>query len=99
MHPATCVSLEQIDVARSMTRQYGDVHALSRNFIFLQENADVNAQAGFHGGALRTASAGGHTAVVRQLLEKNADMNAQGGEYGSSRRRRLAAMTQLCGCS
>jgi len=41
----------------------------------------VNVQGGRYGDALQAASAGGHEAVVEQLLEKGADVNAQGGRY------------------
>ena len=43
----------------------------------------VNAQGGHCGTALQAASARGHEAVVRMLLEKDANVNAQGGEYGN----------------
>jgi len=53
----------------------------------LEKGADVNAQGGQFGNALRAASTWGHEAVVRLLLEKGADVNAQGGgRYGNALR-------------
>ncbi|KAH8690400.1 hypothetical protein GQ44DRAFT_720264 [Phaeosphaeriaceae sp. PMI808] len=43
--------------------------------MLLEKDADVNAQGGEYGTALRAASWGGHDTVVRMLLEKNADVN------------------------
>jgi ankyrin repeat protein len=43
----------------------------------LRNGADVNAQGGRHGNALRAASIGGHESVVRLLLDKGADIKAQ----------------------
>jgi len=51
----------------------------------LNRNADVNAQGGYHGNALKAASYGGHEKVVELLLGKGADVNAQsGGYYGNA---------------
>jgi ankyrin repeat protein len=44
----------------------------------------VNAQGGLHGHALQAASAKGHGAIVKVLLEKGADVNAQGGIDGNA---------------
>jgi len=43
--------------------------------------SDVNAQGGYYGNALQAASAEGHEAVARLLLEKGANVNAQGGGF------------------
>ncbi len=52
---------------------------------FLNEGADVNAQAGHrYGNALQAASAYGYYQVVKMLLEKGADIHAQGGHYGNA---------------
>ncbi|KAJ7142814.1 ankyrin repeat-containing domain protein, partial [Mycena epipterygia] len=48
---------------------------------FLTTGADVNAEAG---SALRVASAGGHTEIVRLLLDASADMNAADQENGTA---------------
>ncbi|KAK5087547.1 hypothetical protein LTR70_006959 [Exophiala xenobiotica] len=47
----------------------------------LSHTADVNAQGGFYGNALQTASGNGHVEVVQLLLERGAVVNARGGEY------------------
>ena len=51
---------------------------------FLIEGADINAQGGEYGTALRAASSGGYDQVVQMLLNKGADINAQGGDYGTA---------------
>ena len=40
--------------------------------MLLDKGADVNAQGGEYGNALQAASAGGHEAVVRLLVDKGA---------------------------
>ncbi|KAI1583619.1 ankyrin repeat and SAM domain containing protein 6, partial [Pyrenophora tritici-repentis] len=45
--------------------------------------ANVNAQGGHYGSAIQAASAAGHEAVVKLLLDKGA-ANAQGGYYYGS---------------
>jgi ankyrin repeat protein len=52
--------------------------------ILLDKGADVNAQGGRYGNALRAASEGGHEKVVKMLLDKDAVVNAQGGLYGNA---------------
>ncbi|KAF8156309.1 hypothetical protein K438DRAFT_1621655, partial [Mycena galopus ATCC 62051] len=39
---------------------------------------------GRYGSPLQAAAAGGHTEIIRIVLETGADVNAVGGEYGSS---------------
>jgi hypothetical protein len=50
----------------------------------LESGADVNAQGGQYGNALRAASVNGHDQVVQRLLEWGADNNTQ-GEEGNAR--------------
>ena len=50
--------------------------------MLLDKGADVNAQGGYYGNALRAASCKGHEKVVQMLLDKGADSNAYGGECG-----------------
>ncbi|KAK6428383.1 hypothetical protein LTR95_015472 [Oleoguttula sp. CCFEE 5521] len=50
----------------------------------LDHQADINAQGGYFGNALRAASSGGHTEIVQLLLNHQADVNAQGGHYGDA---------------
>ncbi|KAJ7897905.1 ectomycorrhiza-induced ankyrin-domain/NACHT-domain-containing protein [Mycena olivaceomarginata] len=60
---------------------------VSSALLMVQDNVkvkDVSAQGGYYGNALQAASAGGHDAVVRELLAKGADVIAQGGEYGNA---------------
>ncbi|KAA8894567.1 hypothetical protein FN846DRAFT_999693 [Sphaerosporella brunnea] len=52
--------------------------------LLIEEGADVNAQGGRFGNALRAAAFDGNEAVVRLLIEKGADVNAQGGHYGNA---------------
>jgi hypothetical protein len=52
--------------------------------LLVDKGADVNAQGGRSGNALRAASDRGHEAVVKMLLDKSADVNAQGGIYGNA---------------
>ncbi|SLM37434.1 ankyrin repeat domain containing protein [Lasallia pustulata] len=52
--------------------------------MLLDKGADVNAQGGMYGNALRAASEEGHDQVMRMLLDKGADVNAQGGVYGNA---------------
>lgn len=47
-----------------------------------EATSEVSSPGGFYGNALQAASARGHEAVVRHLLEKGADINTQGGFYG-----------------
>ncbi|CAF9908530.1 MAG: hypothetical protein ALECFALPRED_004666 [Alectoria fallacina] len=47
----------------------------------LECGADIGAEGGGYGHALRAASAGGHVQVVNILLDNEADVNAQGGRY------------------
>jgi ankyrin repeat protein len=51
----------------------------------LASGADVNAECGLYGSALRAAAQGGHTETVQLLIENGADVNAQ-GEHGSALR-------------
>ena len=46
--------------------------------------ADVNAQGGHYGTALRAASSRGHDKVVELLLDKGAEINAQGRFHGNA---------------
>jgi hypothetical protein len=48
--------------------------------LLLDKGADVNAQGGEYGNALKAASAGGYREVVTLLRDKGADVNAQGRE-------------------
>jgi hypothetical protein len=48
------------------------------------KDAKVNAQGGRYGDALYAASARGHEAIVKLLLDKGAEVNAQGGQYGNA---------------
>lgn len=48
---------------------------------FLNEGADVNAQCGELGHALRMASLEGHDETVGMLLRRGADINLEGGDY------------------
>lgn len=52
--------------------------------MLVDKGAEVNAQGGYYGSALRAASARGHEQVVKMLLDKDADINAQGGRYGNA---------------
>jgi ankyrin repeat protein len=52
--------------------------------LLLDQGADVNAQDGYWGNALQSASEQGHKQVVKMLLDKGADVNAQGGHYGNA---------------
>jgi ankyrin repeat protein len=45
--------------------------------LLLEAGADINAQGGWYGNALQTASHGCHDQIVQQLLEKGADVNAR----------------------
>jgi ankyrin repeat protein len=46
--------------------------------LLLDKGADVNAQGGYYGNALRAASSEGHRDVLQLLLDKEADVKAQG---------------------
>ncbi|MCJ1426154.1 hypothetical protein MMC29_004056 [Sticta canariensis] len=48
------------------------------------KSTEFNAQGGYYGNALQTASSGGHQKIVRLLLKSGADVNAQGGYYGNA---------------
>ncbi|KAJ7460268.1 ankyrin repeat-containing domain protein [Mycena latifolia] len=50
--------------------------------ILLEQGAEVNAQGGYCGNALKAACCGGNIDIVRQLLEHGADVKAEGGECG-----------------
>ena len=50
--------------------------------LLLKRGADVNAQGGFYGHALRAVSRKGNERVVKLLLDGGAGVNAQGGFYG-----------------
>ena len=52
--------------------------------LLLDAGADVNAQGGKYGNALRAASYKGHEQIVKMLLDAGADVNAQGGDYGNA---------------
>jgi ankyrin repeat protein len=51
--------------------------------LLLGNDADVSAQGGRFGNALRVASVGGHNRIVELLVDKGADVNAQGGLYSN----------------
>ena len=69
----------------------GSVASSSSSGLSLAEvSTDINAQGGWYGNALQAASAQGHEAIVRQLLDKGADINAQGGRYGNALQAALA---------
>jgi hypothetical protein len=44
--------------------------------MLLERNAEVNAQAGHYGNALRAASSGGHEKIIQMLLERDTNVNA-----------------------
>lgn len=50
----------------------------------IKKGADVNAQGGVYGNALRAASEKDYQEIVRLLLGQGADVNVQGGEYGNA---------------
>lgn len=50
----------------------------------LDRGADVNAQGGEYGDALRAAIAANHKEVVRLLSGSGVNVNAQGGKYGAA---------------
>lgn len=50
--------------------------------LLLGKGVDINAQGGFFGDALQTASVGGHE-MVEPLDGKGTIINAQGGQYGN----------------
>ncbi|RYP81096.1 hypothetical protein DL769_002152 [Monosporascus sp. CRB-8-3] len=50
----------------------------------LNKDTDVNAQGGYYGSALQTASVRGYGKIIRLLLDEGADVNAQGGYYGNA---------------
>ncbi|KAG2002677.1 hypothetical protein GB937_009642 [Aspergillus fischeri] len=54
--------------------------------LLLKKGADVNAQGGRYGNALKAASSQGHKAIVQLLVEKGADVNnpTRGLYYGSA---------------
>jgi hypothetical protein len=52
--------------------------------LLLDAGADVNAQGGEYGNALRTASFEGYDQIVKMLLDAGAEDNAEGGEYGNA---------------
>ncbi|KAJ5267434.1 hypothetical protein N7478_000692 [Penicillium angulare] len=52
--------------------------------LLLEKGAEVNAQGGNYGNALRAASLRGHDKIVQLLLEKGAEVNAQGSESGNA---------------
>ncbi|KAJ7883628.1 ankyrin repeat-containing domain protein [Mycena olivaceomarginata] len=52
--------------------------------LLLEHGADVNAQGGYYGNALKAASAEGYLDLAQLLLEHGADVNAQGGHYGNA---------------
>ena len=44
--------------------------------LLIEKGADANAQGGYYGNSLQTASYGGHEAIEKLLIEKGADVNA-----------------------
>jgi hypothetical protein len=50
----------------------------------LDKGADINAQGGWCGNALQTASFHGYEQIVKLLLDKGADIDARGGNYGNA---------------
>jgi hypothetical protein len=52
--------------------------------LLVDKGAEVNAQSGHYGNALRAASYRGHEQVVKMLLEAGAEVNAQSGHYGNA---------------
>ncbi|OQE34403.1 hypothetical protein PENCOP_c018G00646 [Penicillium coprophilum] len=54
--------------------------------LLLEQGADVNAQGGHYGNALRAACFGDYDNIAKMLIEHGADVNAQGGPYGNALR-------------
>jgi serine/threonine protein kinase/autonomous glycyl radical cofactor GrcA len=52
--------------------------------LLLERGVDVNAEGGYYGNALQTASRSGYIEVVKLLLEKGADVKAEGGFWGDA---------------
>ncbi|CEO61082.1 Putative Ankyrin repeat protein [Penicillium brasilianum] len=52
--------------------------------LLLDCGADINAQGGFYGDALKAACSEGHHRIAQLLLERGANVNVQGGQYGNA---------------
>jgi ankyrin repeat protein len=57
--------------------------AYAHLWLLIDNGANIDAEAGRHGTALKAASAEGHKEVVQLLLDNGANVNAEGGHYGS----------------
>lgn len=80
------VMLTSKDVESFSTALIAACHADSEEIVemLLDKGADVNAQSGNQGSALRLASLLGYEKVVEMLLGKGADVNAQSKRFGSA---------------
>ena len=52
--------------------------------MLIESGADVNAQGGEFGNALRAAMHSGYADIIEMLIDSGADVNAQAGPYASA---------------
>ena len=82
--PIYYASLLGLDLLLSNLLGGNAVSASLSSLSVAEVSRTANTQGGEYGNPLQAASARGHEAVVRLLLEKDVDVNAEGGYYGTA---------------